>query len=268
MLNPTRVNAMTKLIGTFAVSAAMVLVPALARAQYDTGDPEDGWEAQWEGGTPSQTEPPPYDVPPTPPSETAPLPGAQVQTAAPVPPGQWVYTQQYGWIWMPYSDAYTRVPANGYGEPYAYVYYPSYGWEWLAAPWVWGIGPWPTFGVFGPARFAWYGHGWWRSPQRWHYAPARVGYAGSRYGPARTYRGGTGWGRPAPYGGGAPAFVGHGRGGGFAPSHGATGRASGGVRAGAPGGGRGFAAHGGFGGGGRSAGGHGGHGGHGGRGHR
>jgi len=264
---------MTKLIGTLAVSAAMVLVPALARAQYDADDPEGGWEAQWEGGTATQAEPPEYQVPPAPPAETPPAPEAQAQPAAPAPPGQWVYTQQYGWIWMPYSDAYTRVPANGYGEPYAYVYYPAYGWEWLAAPWVWGIGPWPVFGVFGPARFAWYGHGWWRSPQRWHYALARGGYAGSGfrpapYRPAPTYRAGAGWGRPAPFGGGGSAFVGHGRGGGFFPSHGAIGRGSGGVRSGAPGGGRGFAAHGGFGGGGRSAGGHGGHGGHGGRGGR
>jgi hypothetical protein len=94
-----------------------------------------------------------------------------------------VYTQQYGWIWMPYADAYTSVPAGGYGAPYAYVYAPAYAcWTWLAAPWIWGVGPWPAFGVYGAARFGWYGHGWWRYPAHWHYyAP---GYAGHGYGPA------------------------------------------------------------------------------------
>ena len=65
---------------------------------------------------------------------------------------------------MPYGDVYTHVPANGEGEPYAYVYYPSYGWTWVAAPWVWGYGTWPYFGVLGPARFWWYARGWWRGP--------------------------------------------------------------------------------------------------------
>ena len=272
MLYPIRVNAMTKLLGTFALSAAMVLVPALSRAQEDP----DGW-----------TEPiQPAEAPPAPPYEAPPAP-EQAQAAAPTA-GQWVYTQQYGWIWMPYSDAYMRVPANGYGEPYAYVYYPAYGcWSWLAAPWVWGIGPWPTFGVYGPARFAWYGHGWWRFPQRWHYAPARAGYGGyggRGYIPSRTYRGGAGWApsRTTPYlrsgsgtyrgsapsatYGGRAALVGRGQGGGFAaPNAGWTGRGSGGVGHAAPAGGGGFTPRRGSGGGrssggGQSAGGHGAHG--------
>jgi hypothetical protein len=91
-----------------------------------------------------------------------------------MPAGQWVYTQQYGWIWMPYGDAFTYVPPSGYGEPLEYVFYPTFGWSWVVAPWIWGSGPWPYFGTFGPRRFAWYGHGWWRSPSRWHYRPAPV----------------------------------------------------------------------------------------------
>lgn len=105
-------------------------------------------------------------------------PSAVPQAAPPsqTPPGQWVYTNQYGWIWMPYSDAYTYSPPDGDGEPYMYVYYPAYGWSWVVAPWVWGWGPWPFFGVAGPWHFGWYGHGWWRSPWRWHYAGGGYGF--------------------------------------------------------------------------------------------
>jgi hypothetical protein len=36
---------------------------------------------------------------------------------------------------------------------------------------MWGYGPWPYFGVYGAVGFGWYGHGWWRTPTRWRYAP-------------------------------------------------------------------------------------------------
>jgi len=211
MLIPHRVKTMTKLIGTLVMSAAVGLAPVLAAAQDET---------EWQIETPQ-----PEALPPSPWAEQAPgpeawaeqapgpeawaeqAPEAEAQAASPVPPGQWVYTQQYGWIWMPYADAYTRAPANGYGEPYAYVYSPAYScWTWLAAPWVWGIGPWPVFGVYGPARFAWYGHGWWRHPARWHYAPSR-GYAAG-YGFRPAYRGGWNAARTAPYRGGSGSFRG------------------------------------------------------------
>ncbi len=177
---------MTKLIGTLSLSAAVLLFPALPRAQ-------DAWEDEPPRAD-AAPQAPPSELPPAPPSEmpAAPQVEAPAQSGAPVPPGQWVYTQQYGWVWMPYADAYTSVPANGSGEPYAYVYYPAYStWTWIAAPWVWGIGPWPVFGVYGPARFAWYGHGWWRYPSHWHYAPSRA-WGGSGFRPG--YRG-----APAPY---------------------------------------------------------------------
>ncbi len=111
---------------------------------------------------------------------------------------------------MPYGDAYTHAPLDGYGEPYMYVYYPAYGWTWLAAPWVWGWGPRPFFGVHGPWRFAWFGRGWWRNPGRSHFAPARFrsgfGFHGARPGP---FRGGSfSWRGPAVRGG----FGGHGGG--------------------------------------------------------
>jgi hypothetical protein len=94
---------------------------------------------------------------------------AQPAVQGETPSGQWVQTEQYGWVWMPYSDAYTRVPSDGYGEPYMYVYGPDLGWSWLVAPWVWGLGPWPVFGFYGSAHFGWYAHGWWRTPERWHW---------------------------------------------------------------------------------------------------
>jgi hypothetical protein len=84
----------------------------------------------------------------------------------PASSGQWVYTQQYGWVWMPYGAKYISEGSTGDGTPYAYVYDPSDGWAWLAAPWVWGWGPYPYFGVRGPGRFGWYtglmhaGYGW------------------------------------------------------------------------------------------------------------
>jgi hypothetical protein len=114
--------------------------------------------------------PPPGTSPPPPPS--------------PPPPqsGQWIETQQYGRVWMPYADDYTYLPPDGYGEPYAYVYRPAVGWTWVVAPWIWGWGPWPLFGSYGPYHYGWYGRGYWRNPGRWHYAPAYRGYApGPRY---------------------------------------------------------------------------------------
>jgi hypothetical protein len=118
------------------------------------------------------SEPVPQRPPPAPPAQP-PAPPVQQQYAAAqsASDGQWVYTQQYGWIWIPYGDAYSYVPPSGQGEPYEYVYYPSYGWTWVVAPWIWGFGPWPYFGVYGAVYFGWYGHGWWRTPWRWRFRP-------------------------------------------------------------------------------------------------
>jgi hypothetical protein len=152
-------------------------------------------------------EPPPAAAPAEEPPAAPPSPPAQEQArptpAAPAQNGQWMYTQQYGWVWAPYGDAYSYVPPSGEGEPYEYVYAPASGWTWVVAPWVWGFGPWPYF-AYGPAHFGWYVHGWWRSPWRWHYHP---GFAGRGRGPAPApYRA---WGRgpraaPAPQRGYAP----------------------------------------------------------------
>ncbi|HVO18748.1 MAG TPA: hypothetical protein VMU15_05800 [Anaeromyxobacter sp.] len=141
----------------------------------------------------------------------------------PASTGQWIYTQQYGWVWSPYGDAYSYVPPGGEGEPYEYVYYPDYGWMWLAAPWIWGIGPWPWFGVYGAVHFGWYGHGWWRTPERWHYHPGAFhgyghdgfhGGSGSRTFPGAPRAGFEGRGAPSGRSGGRSLPAGGSSGGG------------------------------------------------------
>lgn len=206
---------MPKLIATSALLASLAVLPSLAGAQE--GDVLAAEAVTPDTPAPAWTPPPPAEaqaVPEAPPQQT------------PVPPGQWVYTAQYGWIWMPYADAYTSVPRDGWGTPYAYVYAPAYaGWTWVTAPWIWGVGPWPAFGVWGPARFAWYGHGWWRSPARWHDAPARWGwYPGGGW--RAPHRGGAVVGpRVSPFRGGAVVrgAIGGGHGGGRGGGHGSRG---------------------------------------------
>jgi len=189
--------------------AVLALVPGPARSAGDDSATESQSQATPVTPSPGSA---PAETPPAPPAKPpAPPPKARAADAQTAPSGQWVYTQQYGWVWMPHGDAYSYVPPDGYGEPYEYVYYPAYGWTWVVAPWIWGFGPWPYFGVFGPAHFGWFGHGWWRSPWRWHFRPApfRGGFAfhGFRPAPVRggfVMRGATG-GR---------GFVGHAGGGG------------------------------------------------------
>jgi len=122
-----------------------------------------------------------------PPSPAAPVPAPAATPAANIA-GQWVYTQQYGWVWMPYDRAYTYVGPEG--SPYSYIYYPDAGWCWLYSPWVYGWGPAPYWGIYGPVRFAWYAHPWFARPfARRGYG--RGGYSGGfRSGPG--FRGGRG----------------------------------------------------------------------------
>jgi hypothetical protein len=47
--------------------------------------------------------------------------------------GEWVYSDQYGWIWVPAGT----VPVAVNAQPYVYVYAPAYGWTWFASPWGW-----------------------------------------------------------------------------------------------------------------------------------
>jgi hypothetical protein len=197
----------------------------------------------------SPTPPPPPQVQVEAPAEPATAaPDANAQVAA----GQWVYTSQYGWVWVPAGTESSALNE----QPYAYLYAPSYGWAWYASPWGWGpayYGPWASY--FGP-RF-WGGH--------YHYGVGGWGYsrgfAGAHYGPGGFGHygvGGRGWGG------------GYARGGGFGAHSYASPGVRGGAHFGGGGGHFGGGAH--FGGGGGHFGGGGGHfgggGGHGGGGHR
>jgi hypothetical protein len=104
-------------------------------------------------------------APAPPPPSAARTPGPMSMEPAPVEPGppsgQWVYTTQYGWIWLPYSREYTQVSADG-GVAYEYAYYPNGGWRWVYAPWVLGWGPSPYWGRPGPRSYVWYSRPWFR----------------------------------------------------------------------------------------------------------
>src|ERR1700761_9272149 len=110
---------------------------------------------------PTMQPPAPQAIPAPPASQQQPEYVEQPQAAAQPADGQWVYTQQNGWLWMPYGQEYMSQTTDTSGAPYEYVYAPDYGWSWLAAPWVMGWGASPYFGVWGPARFGWYRPGYW-----------------------------------------------------------------------------------------------------------
>jgi len=153
-----------------ALGLALFLLPARGRPDDAVAQAGTPLAQPTQESAPPPSEPP-AQAPPPAPSQIPPPPAQEGQASGSIPSGHWVYTQQYGWIWMPYAAAYTYAPPDGYGSPYMYVYYPVYGWAWVVAPWVWGWGPWPYFGVVAPWRFAWYGWGWWQYPARWHFRP-------------------------------------------------------------------------------------------------
>ncbi len=146
---------------------ASILVPGVARPSNDRQSDNNMQLAQAVAQAsepqPQPVQPPspaPTNLPPPPSAELPAPPSNEPEASEQVAPtGQWVYTDQYGWVWMPYGDAYSYVPSNG-AEPDMYVYYPSVGWCWVVAPWLWGFGPLPFFGIYGPWHFGWYGHGY------------------------------------------------------------------------------------------------------------
>ncbi|HET6413250.1 MAG TPA: hypothetical protein VFG53_14420 [Anaeromyxobacter sp.] len=159
----------------------------------------------------SPSEAQPSEAPPPPPQgqPTVAPPAGDAQSAS--PSGQWVYTSQYGWLWMPYAEQYTYVPSDPQVYPDMYVYYPVYGWRWVVAPWVYGYGPAPYWGTWGPHYFVWYSHPWFRVGGYWGWG----GYHGWGYyhgwiGPH--YWGAHGWGGAPVYyrtgvGGPHPGYV-------------------------------------------------------------
>lgn len=63
--------------------------------------------------------------------------------------GRWIYTEQYGWLYLPYGDQYVVQAGGAEASAYVYAYYPEQGWTWLPAPWVAGVGPYPYGAVLG-----------------------------------------------------------------------------------------------------------------------
>ena len=149
------------LVGVSTAYADPPAAPPQPPAQLD--------QAQPPGPPPENLPPAPAFAAPPPPSaqpielhqQQPPTSAAPPQAPTPPPAGQWVYTQQYGWLWMPYDQRYTYV-VDSSALAYEYAYYPAYGWGWVVAPWILGFGSVPHWGTFGPGRFAWYAHPWFR----------------------------------------------------------------------------------------------------------
>lgn len=161
---------------------AVVLLLALPALGQQDQEGQPAPETTPQGAPPSNAPPPPPANPPAPPAE------AQSQAEPPAPQtetGQWMYTSQYGWVWVPYGDEYVYTPEDESGEPYLYLYYPARGWRWVAAPWVWGLGPLPYFGPAGAWRFHWY-----RGPAYHARVPGRPLFRGGYVGPRGGARGG------------------------------------------------------------------------------
>ncbi|MFT3839051.1 MAG: hypothetical protein QM723_18870 [Myxococcaceae bacterium] len=124
-------------------------VPAVSGA----ADP-DAPQAEPTVGAPKRAPPSPSEAPDAKTDTAAPPPPT---TAREVPAGQWAYTKQYGWAWLPYAGAFVSDGA----PPKMFLYTASTGWSWVSAPWVAGEGARPVFSV---ASSRW-PYGW-----RWGFA--------------------------------------------------------------------------------------------------
>jgi len=141
------------------VLAASTLALLAGPAPGDDGGPGTRPPPAAEDSSQPALPPAPEAPPPPPPLEVpSPPPAPDVEAQPGEPPGEWIYTDQYEWVWMPYGNDYAFVPRDG-SAPDMYLYYPPVGWCWVIAPWVWGSGPMPRFGAHGP-RFGWWGHGY------------------------------------------------------------------------------------------------------------
>jgi len=174
-----------------ALSFSLLLLPIVALADDDVPQPVQ------------PTEEAPTWVPP-PPTQVDATTGLEVEVQPAAPAGQWVYTSQYGWVWMPHGNGYTNVPAGG-AVPNMYVYYPAVGWSWVVAPWVWGWGAMPWVGFAGWGGYPWYGYGygtWYGYARPYAYA----NWYGGRYWRGGRWHGvGPGYPAPPPPRYGAPA---------------------------------------------------------------
>lgn len=151
---------MKSVIRTLSILGILVNLTVAVAAQDAARDPvkSNGQASPLVG---PNTQPP--STPPPPPPAALPEPPRGTSQERLSEEGQWVYTSQYGWVWMPYGDKFTHVPPDG-SPPNMYVYYPEIGWSWVVAPWLWGWGVEPYFGHLGSRYYAWYGLGL----GRWH----------------------------------------------------------------------------------------------------
>jgi hypothetical protein len=160
---------MKTFVPTLFASTALLLAPMRAWPEEDTV----AQKPQTQTAAPQAA---PAERPPAPPAEAPPPPVGPEKEArpAPEPPatpsGQWVYTQQYGWVWAPYGSQYST---EGTGGTYVYVYYPAVGWTWLVSPFAWDWWPWPYYRPYGYWGSYWpWGHRWF-GPR---YGPGWRGY--------------------------------------------------------------------------------------------
>lgn len=194
---------MKTLLGSLVLITVLAIIPVEARAQGQDkalSAPDVVQPVQPDTPPPAAAPPPPPAGRPSPPAQPV-QPSLQKPTAT----GQWVHTAQYGWVWMPYGDTFTHVPSDG-GTPSMYVYYPEAGWCWVVAPWLWGWGPLPYFGLFGPRYYSWYGVGcghWYGFAGPY----AHWGWSGRAYWHGGRWNGGT------RFYGGRGSYGGQGRGG-------------------------------------------------------
>ena len=149
---------MTRKIFATVLLLAIGTAGALAQPAANPPPPSDAVDGEPGADTNAQPSlpPPAENVPAPPPRPPAPPP----QDKQPAVTGQWMYTTQYGWVWIPYDARYTFEPDSAAAYPYQYAYRVNLGWRWLAAPWVWGWGPHPYFGYWGPWHFHWYRGPW------------------------------------------------------------------------------------------------------------
>src|SRR5512140_1874113 len=125
-----RMSTCFLLLAMGTAQAESTAVDELPAEQVGEANPPQA--VQPSAAAPTQAPPaPPAQLPPVPIQQDQPAQVAQPMSAAPgTPGGQWVYTEQYGWLFMPYGDRYVYEGTSYDEYPYAYVYYPSYGWSW------------------------------------------------------------------------------------------------------------------------------------------
>ena len=137
---------------------------AQAQADYQAqAQPQAQPEAVQPPTAPPDMQPPmPPGQPPPPPVQAQaqaqpPTQQASMPAQAPQPGvgGQWVYTDQYGWVWMPYGDQYT-YEGTSTTPPHIPMSTIQLRLDVAGGSVGLGWGAYPYFGVRGAVGFGWY----------------------------------------------------------------------------------------------------------------